>query len=211
MMKQLVLVGVLVGALGSGAAYAQAGHAAPKNQPGVAPAVSAPGGELQLGSVHLANAVKADGKALAIGLGSKDRIQAKKVGDKRSILLWNPVTAEEIGRLEGHTDTIGSLAFSPDGKLLASGSYDGTIRLWDVPSRKEVNKLTGHKGRVTTVAFAPSVTLTPSSSRQPRIISPGWLGFFIGIICSPLISDNPLNSRHARPLRENGMSPANWP
>jgi hypothetical protein len=83
MMKQLVLVGTLIGALGTGTAWAQtaakapakksakadqgAGHEAPKTQPGTAPAPSIPTGEMQLGSVRLAKAVKADGKSLAPG------------------------------------------------------------------------------------------------------------------------------------------------
>jgi len=70
-MKQVILVGALVGALGTGALYAQAdkggGHAAPKQQPGTAPAPSAPTGETALGSVRLPKAVKADGKSLPAG------------------------------------------------------------------------------------------------------------------------------------------------
>src|SRR5450759_3152228 len=69
MMKQLVLVGALVGALGAGAAYAQtgAGHTAPKMQPDTAAAPNAPAGEVALGSVHLSKGVKADGKTLSAG------------------------------------------------------------------------------------------------------------------------------------------------
>ena len=72
-MKRLVLVGVLVTLVGTGAAYAQGakgmegGHAAPKTQPATGPAVTAPEGQVALGSVHLGKAVKADGKALAAG------------------------------------------------------------------------------------------------------------------------------------------------
>ena len=70
-MKQVILVGALVGAFGMGSLYAQAdkgaGHAAPKQQPGTAPAPSAPTGDMALGSVRLPKAVKADGKSLAAG------------------------------------------------------------------------------------------------------------------------------------------------
>jgi len=74
---------VLVSALGAGVAYAQtaetakkvrpassasqAGHAAPKPQPGTEPAPAAPEGQVQLGSVRLPKAVKADGKSLPAG------------------------------------------------------------------------------------------------------------------------------------------------
>ena len=52
--------------------------------------------------------------------------------DKVSIRLWEIATGENIATFWGHTTDIQSLAFSPDGTLLASGSYDGTILLWDM-------------------------------------------------------------------------------
>jgi hypothetical protein len=67
MIKQLVLVGALMGALGAGPAYAQAGHTAPKTQPNTANAANAPTGEVTLVPVHFGKAVKADGKTLAAG------------------------------------------------------------------------------------------------------------------------------------------------
>ena len=46
--------------------------------------------------------------------------------------------------LQGHTESVVSVAFSPDGKTLASASYDGTIKLWDVATGKERATLKGH-------------------------------------------------------------------
>ncbi len=79
-MKRLILVGALVGTLGAGMGQAQtrpargaigsqgaAGHTAPKPQPETGPAPSAPSGDVQLGPVHIAKGVKADGKALPPG------------------------------------------------------------------------------------------------------------------------------------------------
>ena len=52
--------------------------------------------------------------------------------DKVSIRLWEVTTGENIATFWSHPTDIQSLAFSPDGTLLASGSYDGTILLWDM-------------------------------------------------------------------------------
>ena len=46
--------------------------------------------------------------------------------------------------LTGHTDSVLSVAFSPDGKLLASGSDDNTVRIWDMATGQELQILTGH-------------------------------------------------------------------
>ncbi len=52
--------------------------------------------------------------------------------DKVSIRLWEVASGENIATFWGHPTDIQSLAFSPDGELLASGSFDGTILLWDM-------------------------------------------------------------------------------
>jgi sugar lactone lactonase YvrE len=56
-----------------------------------------------------------------------------------------------------------SVSFSPDGRLLASGSYDSTVKLWDVVAGKELRALTGHTTLVNSVAFSPDGKLLASS------------------------------------------------
>lgn len=59
-------------------------------------------------------------------------------------------------RLTGHTGAVTAVAFSPDGRTIATGSYDSTVRLWDGATGKSRRALTGHTDVVTAVAFSPS-------------------------------------------------------
>ncbi len=57
---------------------------------------------------------------------------------------------------DGHTDSVTSVAFSPDGMRLVSGSDDKTVKHWDVSSGKLIRTLEGHSDRVRSVAFSPN-------------------------------------------------------
>ena len=71
-----------------------------------------------------------------------------------AVRLWDAVTRTAIATLEGHPSRVGSVSFSSDGALLATGSYR-TVKLWDVGTRTLVGTLEGHRGEVTSVAFSP--------------------------------------------------------
>jgi WD40 repeat protein len=105
---------------------------------------------LQLDNV----AFSPDGKTLAIG-----GFGILEGGPSFSglVWLWDVATEAEIGSaLTGHTQAVNSVAFSPDGRTLASGSSDKSVRLWDVASHRQVGTpLIGHTSPVHSVAFSP--------------------------------------------------------
>jgi WD40 repeat protein len=61
----------------------------------------------------------------------------------------------ELAVLEGHSDCVRSLAFSPNGAHIVSGSDDKTVRMWDAHTGKELAVLEGHSDHVWSVAFSP--------------------------------------------------------
>ena len=80
--------------------------------------------------------------------------------------LWDILTGASITILEGHTDEIYSVAFSPDGTILASGAgrQSGTIKLWDVATGTNITTFEEPSAGVYSVAFSPDGTILASGS-----------------------------------------------
>jgi WD40 repeat protein len=82
--------------------------------------LSPPAGE----TGSFAHALSPDGKTYATN------------ADKHAVVLYDTFTGKRFARLDGHTGPVASLAFSPDSRLLASGSHDATVLLWDVSGER---------------------------------------------------------------------------
>ncbi len=71
--------------------------------------------------------------------------------------------------LRGHVGTVRSVSFSPDGKLIASGSEDKTVKIWDVATGTILRSIRGHGNSVTSVFFSPDSKFVISSSKDKTV------------------------------------------
>ena len=95
-------------------------------------------------------------------------IAAGGIGDNWSIIIRH-VKTQTSQILEGHTAQVNSVAWSPDGKILASVSHDTTIRLWDRETLELKKILTGHNADVHSVNWAPDGSLLATASLDNTI------------------------------------------
>jgi WD40 repeat protein len=74
-------------------------------------------------------------------------------------------TIKEIQTFKGHTSYVSSVAFSPDGKTIATGSWDNTVKLWNLYG-KELQTFTGYTDSVKSVAFSPDGKMIATGSED---------------------------------------------
>jgi len=100
----------------------------------------------------------------------------------RDISLWDVNSGVIKTTLSGHTDGIRSIAFSPDGRVLVSGSNDTTMRFWDVENGTQKTVHTVHNAGITDLVFAPDGQTLAAASNDatvllwdfPLLIESGW-------------------------------------
>ncbi len=72
-----------------------------------------------------------------------------------TLSIWDSTTAKKISTLDGHTAIVPAVAWTRDGKTLATASHDNTVRLWEAASGKLLHTLKDHNKPVLCVAWSP--------------------------------------------------------
>jgi len=96
-----------------------------------------------------------DGRTALSGSADEHALMRGQQNGDNTVRLWDVASGRELRTLTGHSGYVTSVAFSPDGRTVLSGSWDSTVRLWDVASGRELRTFKGHSGWVNSVAFSP--------------------------------------------------------
>ena len=95
-----------------------------------------------------------------------DLMKDLKVDAVGQVQFWDVTTGTVIGTIKGHSRGVSKVAFSRDGKLLASAGTDNTIKIWDVATRSELRTLNGHTASIESMDFTPDGRLLASASED---------------------------------------------
>jgi WD40 repeat protein len=119
------------------------------------------------------------GGDLLVSGGGDTMLFSRMLSDgDRTVRVWDVATGRELRSFKGHEKGVTSVAFSPDGKSVASGSQDGTVRVWNLAGGQELAALEGYKGGIVSVFFSPDgrslLTVDAGHQIRRREISGGY-------------------------------------
>jgi WD40 repeat protein len=146
----------------------------------------------EMPEAKLLHTLKVNGAVRAVAFSS-DGKRLATTGDDPAVQLWDPATGKPGAKLEGATDWGTALEFSPDGKTIAGGSFDGRWRLWEVTGKK--------LQEVAAVAPPPAKTpATTPSSVTALAFSPDGKSIAVGSQDSQIYLFQTADGKFIRPL-----------
>jgi ribosome assembly protein 4 len=90
--------------------------------------------------------------------------------DDFTMFFWEPeANKKPLARLTGHQKLVNHVSFSPDGRLIASASFDNSVKLWDGQNGKFIASLRGHVGPVYQVCWSSDSRMLISSSKDTTL------------------------------------------
>jgi WD40 repeat protein len=96
------------------------------------------------------------------------------VGEDRTLLWLDGTTCQPLGRSDAYPGYVMSMAFSPDGRLLAHANYDSRLRVHRVPDGQELAVFEGHLGPVSAVTFSPDGARIASGGFDSTVLLWDW-------------------------------------
>lgn len=112
-----------------------------------------------------------DGSMLATGHGYplwyKQLTQVET--EDHAVRLWNTKAFTLFKQFDGHSQLVTAIAFSSDGKQVASASEDSTVRIWDIESGRQLFRMAEHRGTVNQICYSPDGLLIASAGEDSTI------------------------------------------
>jgi ribosome assembly protein 4 len=133
---------------------------------------------IALNSDHVQRNAPANAKEAALtpqqrydaALGHEALERMVSASDDHTMYLWEPANSKKpLCRMTGHVQPINHVSFSPNGRLIASASFDKSIRIWNGITGKYLTTLRGHVGAVYQVAWSSDSRLLVSASKDSTI------------------------------------------
>ncbi|HLN31760.1 MAG TPA: WD40 repeat domain-containing protein [Gemmataceae bacterium] len=108
--------------------------------------------------------------AMAIALAPDGKTLAVSTNIPGDFRLWDLTTRSEVRHFQETEDLWPQLAFSPDGRTLASGGMKGGVRLWDVATGRQLRAVRGHGEQLTSLTFSPDNKTLATATRTEKSI-----------------------------------------